>query len=65
MKRILAIVLALCLMVSLCAGCSSTATEDGPVTVSYTHLDVYKRQRSGGKAADLGAVHLAHAGAEH
>ena len=37
MKRILAIVLALCLMVSLCAGCSSTATEDGPVTITIWH----------------------------
>lgn len=37
MKRILAMVLALCLMVSLCAGCSSTATEDGPVTITIWH----------------------------
>lgn len=38
MKRILALVMALCLMATLCTGCSSSAeTGDGPVTITIWH----------------------------
>ena len=42
-KRVLALTLAMCMGTSLLAGCGG-----GKEAVSYTHLDVYKRQEGKG-----------------
>ena len=45
MKKILALLLAVVMFASLFAGCNNTTGNTDPTdTVSYTHLDVYKRQ---------------------
>ena len=58
MKKILALVLALCMVFALCACGSSSGA------VSYTHLDVYKRQKSDRARDFLRAVPEEHGGTE-
>ena len=43
-KRGLAVLLTAALAVSMFAGCGSGSASGGGKAVSYTHLDVYKRQ---------------------
>ena len=45
-RRIFALLAALCLL----AGCAGKTEPDAPAAVSYTHLDVYKRQDADGNA---------------
>ena len=42
MKKILSMLLVLCMALTLCS--AAFAEGKSPVAVSYTHLDVYKRQ---------------------
>ena len=59
MKKIVALLLAMILVIGVLAACSPSApaqTTPDPAPVSYTHLDVYKRQGLEGHAGTDGTA---------